>query len=105
MFPWFWVWAPQFPFSHFSQPISPETGWSFGNIRPAAGDGALEQRIHEDIASYGRQLGLITEILLPLAGAKEVTPAQAEAALERLRSIHAEIEWLKARTVPRLPAT
>ena len=98
MFPWLWLWAPQlqFPFSgSVAQRIDPDTRWFFGGIRPEAGDGELEQRIHEDIASYGRQLGLVTEVLLGLAGSEQVGPEQASRSMKRLEDIRTEVEALK----------
>lgn len=107
MFPWLWFWSPQFhfPFSgSVAQSIEPDTTWFFGGIPPRAGDGGLEQRIHEDVASYGRQLGLITEVLLSLTTRDTITPEQAQESLERLREIHREVEVLKVREKGRLPA-
>ena len=98
MFPWFWLWAPQlqFPFSgSVAQRIDPDTTWFFGGIRPQAGDGRLEQQIHEQVASYGRQLGLLTEVLLGLAGSEQVGPERAGESLKRLEDIRAEVETLK----------
>ena len=100
MFPWFWIWAPQYqlPFGgSVTQRIAPETDWFFGSIPPAAGNGALEQKIHEDVASYGRQLGLLTEVLLSLASRDTVEPQQARESLARLQEIYREVEALKAR--------
>jgi hypothetical protein len=99
MLPWFWFWAPtlQFPFGgSVAQNIAPDTEWFFGSIKPQAGNGATEQRIHEDVASYGRQLGLLSEVLLSLAGDASITPEQARASLARLQEIRHEIEALKS---------
>jgi hypothetical protein len=107
MFPWFWLWAPQvqFPFSgSVAQRIDPDTRWFFGGIRPQAGDGELEQRIHEDIASYGRQLGLLTEALLGLAGSEQVGPEQAGRSMKRLEDIRTDVEALKREADSRLAA-
>lgn len=100
MYPWLWLWAPQFqfPFSgSVAQRIEPDTRWFFAGIAPQAGNGALEQKIHEDIASYGRQLGLMAEVLLGLAGSDKVAPGQAAKALARLEEIQDRVEGLKAR--------
>ena len=105
MFPWFWVWAPQFqfPFSgSVMQRIEPDTNWFFSGIRPDAGNGAMEKLIHEDVASYGRQLGLVTEVLLGLLSKDTVTAEQAAESLARLKEIHGEIEALKSRHGGRL---
>lgn len=69
MFPWLWFWSPhlQYPFGgNVEQDYKPFTNWGFfRSIRPDAGDGQIEQKIF-DVASYGRQLGLITEVILNL---------------------------------------
>lgn len=94
MFPWIWLWAPHYHL--FNQNVQPQTDWSFGNISPAAGDAATEKRIHEDVASYGRQIGLVTEVLLSLADQGSISPAKASESLDRLKAIRQEIEQLKA---------
>ena len=77
--------------------IAPSGGSLAGavGIRPQAGDGRLEQQIHEQIASYGRQLGLLTEAVLGLAGSEQVGPEHAGRSLARLEEIRAEVEALK----------
>lgn len=100
MYPWLWLWAPQFqfPFSgSVAQRIEPDTRWFFAGIAPQAGNGELEQKIHEDIASYGRQLGLMAEVLLGLAGSDKVTPGQAAKSLARLEEVQDRVEALKQR--------
>jgi hypothetical protein len=97
MFPWFWLWAPQvhFPWSgSVAQHIAPETDWFFAGIAPEAGDARIERQAF-GVASYGRQLGLITEVLLALA--QETPPAspQARESIARLQRIRDEIEQLK----------
>ena len=86
MFPWLWFWAPQvhLPWSgNVAQDIEPSTSWFFRGIRPQSGDGEIEERAFA-VASYGRQLGLITEVLLELA--EQLAPAspQGGEALARL---------------------
>ncbi|GAB3759903.1 hypothetical protein GCM10028796_07600 [Ramlibacter monticola] len=100
MFPWFWLWSPHYHL--FNQNVQPQTDWIFGNIAPRAGNAATEQRIHESVASYGRQLGLITEVLLGIADPESIGPEQASQSLERLKTIRAEIEQVKA-GAPSLP--
>lgn len=105
MIPWFWFWSPQFHFpfgGNLVQDIAPATDWFFGSIRPAAGDGATEQQIHEGIASYGRQLGLLTEVLLSMHGDPSIPPEQARDSVRRLQEIRREVEALKAREKPTL---
>lgn len=108
MVPWFWFWSPQFHFpfgGSLAQDIAPATDWFFGSIRPQAGDGVTEQQIHEGIASYGRQLGLLTEVLLSMAGDASIPPEQARRSLQRLQEIRGEIEALKAREQATLAET
>jgi len=97
MFPWLFFWAPQvqLPFSgDVAQRIEPQTQWFFDAIPAGAGDGEVERKAFE-VASYGRQLGLITELLLDLA---EQTPPRTKAgraARQRLQDIRSRIEAIK----------
>jgi hypothetical protein len=98
MFPWLWFFAPriQLPYSGpLSQTVEPNTTWFFGAIPPSAGDGEMERRAF-NVASYGRQLGLITEVLLGSIGKDTVAPEQARESLARLKEIYLEIEALKS---------
>ena len=97
MFPWLFLWAPQLqlPFSgDVAQRIEPRTQWFFDGIDTASGDPVIERKAFE-VATYGRQLGLITELLLDMA---EQTPPRTKAGREsrqRLLAIQAEIERIK----------
>jgi hypothetical protein len=94
MFPWFWFWAPQvhWPFSGaVTQDIAPEA--FFGAIPPTAGDGRIERRAFE-LASYGRQLGWLTEALLAQAG-RGVAAADGDEALDQLAALRQRIEAIK----------
>jgi hypothetical protein len=77
-----------------AQHIAPETDWFFAGIAPSAGDPRIERQAFE-IASYGRQLGLITEVLLDLAAQMPPRSAQGRESLARLQAIQAAIENLK----------
>jgi len=95
--PWFWFWSPHFyfPFSgSVAQRIEPETDWFFAGIPPSAGNAEMERRIF-DIASYGRQLGWITEVLLGMNSAEPEVQAQAAQSLQCLRDTHKRIEAVK----------
>lgn len=92
MFPWFWFhWAPQL---HF--PLSGAvTQDIISGIRPAAGDAGIERAVF-DVASYGRQLGWLTEVLL--GEQSDATPervARGQASLRRLQALDAEIAVIK----------
>jgi len=95
MFPWLWIWNPQFHFpwsGSVAQRIEPIT--LFDSIGADAGDGKIEKKAF-DVASYGRQLGLITEVLIGLAEKQMALPPEAASSLERLKSIRDQIEKIK----------
>ena len=99
MTPWIFWWAPtlrlQLPLGgDVTQDIDPELSWFFDAIPPSAGDGRIERRAF-DTASYGRQLGWITEVLIGLAERDGVPDGQAAESLQKLRRIRAEIERIK----------
>ena len=97
MYPWFWLWSPQihFPWSgDVVQDIEPNTSWFFGSIKPGAGNARIEEKAFA-IASYGRQLGLLTEVLIELAEKNLDTGARSAKSLTELKRIQAEIEKLK----------
>jgi hypothetical protein len=97
MYPWLWFWAPQihWPLSNFSQDVAPVTDWDFGAIPPWAGDGRIEREAVR-VASYGRQLGLISELLLAQAGSDLIDRDKADLALRRLEDIYGRIEATKS---------
>jgi hypothetical protein len=97
MFPWLWFFAPQvhFPWSgSVAQQIAPDTDWFFGSIRPGAGDARVEQRAFA-VATYGKQLGLITEVLLQLASESPASSKKVSASIEKLQAIREQIEHIK----------
>ena len=97
MNPWFFFWAPQLtmPFGgSVAQRIEPDTQWFFNGIAPTAGDPAIERKAF-DVASYGRQLGLITEVLVDLSGQMPPKSAKGQKSLQRLREIQLRIEQVK----------
>ncbi|WP_245983249.1 hypothetical protein [Trinickia fusca] len=101
MYPWIWFWAPNIylPWSgSVTQTIEPDL---FDSIGPQAGNATIERKACE-VASYGRQLGLIIEVLLDTARNQETMSAEARKAMERLEVIQAEIEQLKVEELPRL---
>lgn len=105
MFPWPWIWAPQvhlqvhLPLSgDLNQRIAPETNWFAEHIRDGAGDADVERDAFEQVASYGKQLGLITEVLLGMSRDGTVTPEKAQQSLIHLAQVHRDIERLKPAT-------
>jgi hypothetical protein len=99
MFPWFFFWAPQLtmPFGgSVAQRIEPDTNWFFSGIPQGAGDPVIERKAF-DVASYGRQLGLITEVLADLAAQTPPATPKGRKSLQRLHEIQQRIEAIKER--------
>ena len=97
MFPWFWVWAPQlrFPFSgDVTQDIEPSVSAFFKSIRPEAGNGRIEERAFA-VASYGKQLGLLTDLLIEVAQRALPDKGSSDTTLRELERIRDEIENIK----------
>jgi hypothetical protein len=95
MIPWLWLWAPQYhyPWSgSVAQKIEPTT--FFDSINAAAGDKRVEKRAF-DVASYGRQLGLLTELLLEVAEKQKSLSPEARTAFERIQGIRDQIALIK----------
>ena len=100
MFPWLFNYAPQYqlPWSgNWSQTIDPDTSF-FSSIKPGAGVGEIERKA-TDVASYGSQLGWLTEILLAddadEHGVATVTPEDAASARLKLRTAYKKIRQIK----------
>lgn len=90
MYPWlpFWnLW--RFPLSGNVGDIAPVTDWFSPHINVFAGNAPLEAEINANVASYGKQLGIITEAVLELSTGK---PGPA---VKRLKDLAAEIEKAK----------
>lgn len=97
MFPWIWWWAPrvEFPLSgNVVQDIEPSMPWFFGSIAPSAGDGRIEAKAFQ-VASYGRQLGLLTDLVIELSERSLPQDAEGRRALDELRRIRNEISAIK----------
>lgn len=92
----YWNWAPQihFPWSGgVMQQIDPDLTWFSHWITPGAGNAAIEEKAFNNVASYGKQLGLITEVLLALVDESHM--AVEPRAVDELRRIQSRIEMLK----------
>ncbi|MBX3608503.1 MAG: hypothetical protein KF871_01290 [Hydrogenophaga sp.] len=97
MFPWLWIWAPQWrlPLSgDVAQDIEPVFNAFFKGIKPEAGNGRIEAKAM-DVASYGRQLGLLTDLLVDLAERTLPASGRDDATLQEIKRIRAEIEAIK----------
>jgi hypothetical protein len=97
MNPWQFFWAPvfHFPFGgSVAQRIDPSTNWFSSTIPPSAGDPVIEKKAFE-VASYGKQLGKVTELLLDLAQRNPPVTDEGKQALSDLHDIRNKIEALK----------
>jgi len=98
MYPWLWLWAPhvEFPLSgNVTQDIEPVANLFSKSINPEAGNPKIEQKAFE-VASYGQQLGLITEVLIEIAEKALDHKGKDNESLQRLKWIKEEIEKLKS---------
>jgi len=87
MFPWLWINATKvrFPLSGaVEQDLS--TDAFFEGIKPGAGVPAIEKRVFEQ-ASYGKQLGWLTDVLIAAMGENTSLPPEAHDALEKLKNL------------------
>ena len=103
MFPWILFWSPQlyFPWSgNVTQAIDPDTEWVLGAVTPRAGNGRVEKRTLTEVASYGRQLGWITEVLMDIANEQAALSPQAAQSLAKLKAIRDRIEAIKREEEP-----
>lgn len=90
MYPWNWLFSPKlyFPLSGDSiQSIAPETHWLFDSIKPEAGDGRVEREVFENVASYGKQLGWLTELIIALADRSRLEQEESRSALPALEKL------------------
>jgi hypothetical protein len=72
----FFNFSPRFPWSgDVIQDIEPQTSWFFGSIAPEAGDGRIERHIALDIASYGKQLSALLDVVHDLVQDARVSAA------------------------------
>ncbi|HXW24056.1 MAG TPA: hypothetical protein VEK73_04855 [Xanthobacteraceae bacterium] len=86
---WPFAWSNLVPTS-LNQPILPD--WSLQHVTVNyQGDPAIEKDVAANVASYGKQLGIITEAVLALA---DGAPNKAER-LDRPRSIAEQVEKIK----------
>jgi ABC-type transporter Mla subunit MlaD len=71
-----------------------------------AGDPQIEQDVNANVASYGKQLGVLTEAVIALSSPDAPGAAASLAtAIKRLEDFQAEINEIKQRRAPSLAAT
>ncbi len=100
MNPWLlpWLWMFRTPFSgDVTQAIAPVTSWWSPQFEfNFAGNRRIEGEVVADVASYGKQLGILSEAVLELA------QGERGQAIDRLEALAAEIEKIKQRHVDTL---
>jgi hypothetical protein len=62
-----------------------------------AGNAAIEREVNEDVASYGRQIGWLNEVVLALCGGAPLDGTAAGDALSKMKAAQKRIEAIKAR--------
>ncbi len=91
LFPYLWFYKGPLSGDVDVKDISPLTNLLSPQIEVnLAGDRAIEAKVVTEIASYGKQLGILTEALLALAGESHAPE------IERLREINDQITDMKA---------
>ena len=77
------------------------TRWWSPNISlNFAGDAGIEREVNEDVATYGRQIGWLNDIVAALAAAAPdavAASAEAEGSLKKLKAAQIEIKAIKQR--------
>ncbi|GAA0411226.1 hypothetical protein GCM10009133_19580 [Cocleimonas flava] len=103
MNPWLFPWLGMFkgPLSgDVTQDISPITSLLSPQFEfNFAGDRSIESEVVADVASYGKQLGILSEALIEIAEGKQGD------ALKRLQKLTIEIEAVKDRHKDKLEQT
>lgn len=93
MIPWLFPWSNLYtlPLSgNVAQDIAPVTSWFSPQFEfNLAGDRQIEAEVVADVASYGKQLGIISEALLEIADNKKGE------AVARLKTLVSQIEEVK----------
>ena len=67
----------------------------FRGIKPGAGVPAVEQQVFEQ-ASYGKQLGWLTDVLVEAVDPATLRTPEAQAALVSLKKLRAKVEQIKS---------
>jgi hypothetical protein len=87
--------------SNFNYPLSGnvtqkiEPDWFFGTIDPEVGDSEIEKKIFLKVASYGKQIGMLTEVLLSIADELKLESGNITS-LSELKELQAKVEAIKS---------
>lgn len=81
-----------FPLSgNVNQRIEPD--WFFATIGPEVGDSEIEKEVFLKVASYGKQIGMITEVLVSIA--EELKMDSDSTTLSDLKALQAKVDSIK----------
>ncbi len=97
MFPWLVWWAPTFelPFSgDVTQDIAPETDWYLGHAKQ--GDPSIERRVVEDVASYGKQLGILIDCVSELVASDAMSDVADKPSAQALKKLASDVDAVKS---------
>jgi hypothetical protein len=82
-----------FPFSgDVNQKIEPD--WFFGAIDSEVGDSEIEKEVFLKVASYGKQIGMLTEVLLSIADNLKISRENIKT-LSKLKELQVKVEAIK----------
>ena len=82
-----------FPFSgDVNQKIEPD--WFFGTINSEVGDSEIEKEIFLKVASYGKQIGMLAEVLLSIADNLKLNEKDIKT-LSKLKELQDKVEAIK----------
>ncbi len=82
-----------FPLSgNVNQKIEPD--WFFGAIDPEVGDSEIEKEVFLKAASYGKQIGMLTEVLISIADELKID-SDKNKTLAELKELQAKVEAIK----------
>ena len=83
-----------FPLSgNVTQRLDPD--WFFDTIDSEVGDSEIEKEIFLEVASYGKQIGMLTEVLLAIADELNLNDENITS-LSELKQLQAKIEAIKS---------
>jgi hypothetical protein len=90
-YPWSW-WTLNLPDN--VQSIAPMTNWGQITQVTYQGNPAIEKRVTEQVASFGKQLGIISEAVLTIA--RRLDGIEHEPEIQRLIELARQVDKVKA---------
>jgi hypothetical protein len=94
VFPWLWINATDLRFPLSGEVDQDLSTTFFNGIKPGAGTPGIEKQVF-DQASYGKQLGWLTDILLGSIDEKALLTPEARESFGKLTKLQAKIKRIK----------